>query len=367
MLCRVDIKLAFSKLLRVNAAAFSCKKAVLLAALTQKRPWRLLCVSTWLALACAGPAVRQESGMEYARWFSILQDGAVVLRTPGGDADTLRGPFRRMVCMSSSYVGFLEAIGADSTVAGVSGLQFLGNRKVNAIEAGYDAALNYEAILLTRPDLFLTYSVSSAEPPYLARLRELGIRCATVSEHLESHPLARAEYVKLFGALTGREAAADSVFSAVRDRYLALVQPSATKKVLINIPYASQWFIPGGDNYMTRLIRDAGGILLGAVPGKQESSVIGLETAYAFAQEADVWLHPGWCETREQLRAVHPLFSEFPVLEKDVWNNTLQRTPGGGNRFWETGPVRPDWVLEDLTRIFSGSVTDSLHYYLPVD
>lgn len=327
------------------------------------------CALAWLmlAVACGRPAENGQSGMEYARWFSILPDRSVVLRTPGGETDTLQGPFRRIVCMSSSYVGFLEAIGADSTVAAVSGLQFLGNTKVKAVEAGYDAALNYEAILKAGPDLFLTYSVSSAEPPYLAKLRELGIRCATVSEHLESHPLARAEYVKFFGALTGREAAADSVFCTVRDRYLALVQPSAGKKVLINIPYADQWFVPGGDNYMTRLIRDAGGILLGAVPGKQESSVIGLETAFRYAQEADIWLHPGWCSTREQLRRVHPLFSEFPVLEKEVWNNTLQRTPGGGNRFWETGPVHPDWVLEDLTRIFSGSVTDSLHYYLPVE
>ena len=358
--------MAFRDALRVNAAAVFAKSGVFVAALTKNRLLAMFCVSTWLVMACAGPAVQQESGMEYARWFSILPDGSAVLHTPGGEADTLRGPFHRIVCMSSSYVGFLEAIEADSTVAGVSGLHFLGNPGINAIEAGYDAALNYEAILAVKPDLFLTYSVSSAEPPYLAKLRELGIRCATVSEHLESHPLARAEYVKLFGTFTGRRERADSVFCAVRDAYLALVQPVVTKKVLINIPYADQWFIPGGNNYMTRLIRDAGGELLGAVPGKQESSVIGLETAFRYAQEADVWLHPGWCGTREQLRSVHPLFSEFPVLEKEVWNNTLQRTPGGGNRFWETGPVHPDWILEDLTRILSGAGTDSLHYYLPV-
>ena len=49
-------------------------------------------------------------------------------------------------------------------------------------------------------------------------LRELGVRCVVLSEHIESHPLARAEYVKLFGALTGRLSRADSVFSAVLAR-----------------------------------------------------------------------------------------------------------------------------------------------------
>ena len=362
MLYRVDIKTAFRSLLLVNTAGIWAKKGFFVAALTQKRPLRTLYVSMWFALSCTAPAAQPETAMEYARWFT-LQDSSVVVFTPGGGADTLQGPFHRLVCMSSSYVGFLEAIGADSAVVGVSGKAFLGNKKVQAVEVGYDAALNYEAILQAKPDLFLTYSVSAVEPPYLAKLRELGIRPVILSEHLESHPLARAEYVKLFGALTGRLQQADSVFTEVRDRYLSLVQPEVTRKVLINIPYADQWFIPGGDNYMTRLIRDAGGELLGAVPGKQESSVISLETAYSYAKEADVWLHPGWCRTRAGLEQVHPLFREFPVLHKSVWNNTLQTTPGGGNRFWETGPVHPDWILDDLTRIFSGS-KGFMHYYL---
>lgn len=322
----------------------------------------LIILGLLLALSCGERAAAPAGGMDYAQWFSLLPDSAVVVTSPGGGADTLRGPFHRLICMSSSYVGFLEALGADETVAGVSGLPYLGNEKIRAVEVGYDAALDYEAILRARPDLFLTYSVSGVEPLYLGKLRELGIRCVILSEHLESHPLARAEYIRLFGALTGRQHAADSVFREVEANYLARVQPSARWKVLINIPYADQWFIPGGENYMTRLVRDAGGEILGAVPGAQESSVIDLESAYRYAREADIWLHPGWCTTREQLRGVHPLFDSFPVLEKAVWNNTLQTTPGGGNRFWETGPVHPDWVLDDLTRIFSGS-KGTMHYY----
>ena len=327
----------------------------------------LLYLLPLLLLACHRPEGGSRQ-MEYAAWFSVQEDSSVVVLRPSGGADTLRGPFHRMVCMSSSYVGFLEAIGADSTVVAVSGLDFLGNALVRerAVDVGYDAALDYEGILRVKPDLFLTYSVSSAEPPYLGKLRELGVRCVVLSEHLESHPLARAEYVKLFGALTGRIAEADSAFSAVRERYLLLRRPSAPHKVLINIPYSGEWYIPGGDNYMTRLIRDAGGELLGARPGRQESSIIGLETAFSYAQEADFWLHPGWCRTREQLRGVHPLFSEFPVLQKEVWNNTLQATPGGGNRFWETGPVRPDLILEDLVHIFEKEPFQP-HYYLKVE
>lgn len=329
------------------------------------------CLWVGLLFSCRGPAVPPAGGMEYAQWFGLTETGRVVVYSPYGEApDTLDGPVERLVCMSSSYVGYLDAIGAADCAVAVSGLDYLGNEAVRsqAVEVGYDAALNYEAILQAHPDLFLTYSVSAVEPPYLAKLRDLGIRCVILSEHLESHPLARAEYVKLFGALTGHVQEADSVFSAVRDRYLSLVQESPRKKVLINIPYADIWYIPGADNYMARLVEDAGGMLLGARPGETESGTIGLEQAYAYAQEADVWLNPGWCRTRGQLRSVHPLFAHFPVLEKAVWNNILQTTDGGGNCFWETGPVHPDWILEDLVHIFQdGSVSAPLHYFLPVE
>ena len=270
--------------------------------------------------------------------------------------------------MSSSYIGFLDVLGCDSVATAVSGLAYVSDPEVRAaaVDVGYDAALDYETILKLRPDLVLTYAVSAAEPPYLQKLRGLGIRTAVIHEHLESHPLARAEYIKFFGLLTGRAALADSLFAGIRDRYLSLVKETdAPKKVLVNIPYADQWYIPGGDNYMTRLIQDAGGEVLGAVPGRFESSVISVEKAFSLAREADCWLNPGWCATKAQLRSVHPLFADFPVLGKSVWNNTKQTTPGGGNAFWETGPARPDLILQDLRAIFDGTEVP-MHYYIPV-
>ena len=307
-------------------------------------------------------------GMEYAQWFDLQGDKAIIVSPYGGTADTLEvtAPLRSIVCMSSSYIGFLDAIGCDSVATAVSGLAYVSDPEVqaHAVDVGYDAALDYETILKLRPDLVLTYAVSAAEPPYLQKLRDLGIRTAVIHEHLESHPLARAEYIKFFGLLTGRKERADSLFADIRDRYLSLVKESdAPKSVLVNIPYADQWYIPGGDNYMTRLIHDAGGVVLGAVPGRFESSVISVEKAFELAQEADCWLNPGWCATKAQLRSVHPLFADFPVLGKSVWNNTKQSTPGGGNAFWETGPAHPDLILEDLRAIFDGTEVPGYYYF----
>ena len=331
------------------------------------------------ALSCARVAPAPAgAGVEYAQWFSLTDSSAVVHSPFGGPDDTLSTarPFTRFVCMSSSTVACLAAVGADSLVRGVSGLAFVSDPLVRAraSEVGYDAQPDYETILRLQPDLLLTYTVSSAEPPAMEKLRSLGIRVVSLYDHLETHPLARAEYVRLVGALTGRRALADSVFAAVRDRYFALVRPlDPPVKVLMNIPYGDQWYIPGADNFLSRLVRDAGGTVLGAKPGP-ESATVSVEEAYALSAGADVWLHPGWCRTKAQLRSVHPLFADFPVLGKSVYNNTLRQTPGGGNDFWESGAVRPDLILEDLRRIFSGAAgpnapagpaipADSLHYY----
>ena len=311
------------------------------------------------------------SGMEYAQWFD-LQGNLVIVHSPYGAADDtliVDKPMHSIVCMSSSYIGFLDALGCDSVATAVSGLTYVSDPEVRAqaVDVGYDAALDYESILKVKPDLLLTYAVSAAEPPYLAKLRELGIRTAVIHEHLESHPLARAEYIRFFGLLTGRKDLSDSLFTDIRDHYLSLLSEADTpKKVLINIPYADQWYIPGGDNYMTRLIQDAGGEVLGAVPGRFESSVISVEKAFEYAQEADFWLNPGWCSTKDQLRSVHPLFADFPVIDKPVWNNTKQSTPGGGNAFWETGPARPDLILKDLRAIFDGTEVP-MYYYFEVE
>ena len=334
-------------------------------------------ISLWVAVAALAvascgrnPRTPVAGGMEYAEWFD-LQDGRAIIRSPsGGAADTLDvgAPMRSIVCMSSSYIGFLDALGCDSVATAVSGLAYVSDPEVRerAVDVGYDAALDYETILKLKPDLLLTYAVSAAEPPYLQKLRDLGIRTAVIHEHLESHPLARAEYIRFFGFLTGRTALADSLFADIRDRYLSLVCETDTpRKVLVNIPYADQWYIPGGDNYMTRLVHDAGGEVLGAVPGRFESSVISVEKAFSLAQEADFWLNSGWCTTKEQLRSVHPLFADFPVLGKSVWNNTKQSTPGGGNAFWETGPAHPDLILKDLRAIFDGTEVP-MDYYFPV-
>ena len=338
---------------------------------------------TAFLLACSSRrmAVPETSGAaEYARYFDLVPEGegwAIVSLSPyDGTADTLHvaEPMGRIVCMSTSHVGFLDAIGADSVIVAVSGCAFVSSPRVQkriaageVLEAGYDAAPALESLVSAYPDLVLCYSLGDSV--FEDQLRALGLRVFTLYEHLESHPLARAEYVRLFGALTGRSSVADSLFAAVRDNYLALAVDTETepKKVLLNLPYAGQWFIPGAESYMAQLIRDAGGEVLGAEAGTAQSAVISIEKAYELSQEADFWLNAGSVRTLEQLQQENAAFSAFPVARPGhVFTNDRRCTPAGGNDFWESGAVRPDRVLADLINIFAAAPDSLLFYYRSV-
>ncbi len=325
------------------------------------------------------------------RFLQIIdKDGAfkaVSVSPFDGSRDTLAidGPLDRLIVMSTSHIGFLEAIGRTGGIAGVSGLDYVYSQDVDAVDVGYDASPDYEKIVSLKPDLLLTYSVSAAKSPFISKLEQLGIRVFTVNEHLESHPLARASYVRLFGALTGTMDKADSVLDAVRSSYTSLADSLATsvrnkRKVLLNIPYNDQWFVPSESNYLTAMIRDAGGEVLGCEDGRTVSSVMSVEKAYSLSKDADCWMNVGWCSTMGQLLSVNPVFGDMvgnirsnadahgyagmPV----IWNDNRRLSPKGGNDIWESGVARPDLLLRDIASILHPSPASPVPtYYLPLD
>ena len=315
----------------------------------------------------------------YAKYFDIVESDTasvvVVISPYNNSRDTIyiKESFGNIICMSSSQVAGFAEIGADSVITAVSGLRYITNQNIQdrkVADIGYEAALDYEKILSLNPDILLTYTVSGAEPSYISRLRSLGVRVLVLHDHLENHPLARAEYIRLYGALTGRQAKADSLFAEICTRYesLSVTSEGAKVKVLMNVPYGDAWYIPGGDSYMAKLIQDAGGEVVGSESGTTASRVIRMEEAYALSQKADMWLNPGPCRTLGELESYHHAFKRFGPIAKGlpIYNNTLRMTPEGGNDFWESGSVRPDLVLEDLVAIFSGQ-NSNLEYHFKVE
>lgn len=347
--------------------------------------------------SCAGRQVSDNlADIDEPSYIQILERAGggwtVVSVSPfDGSGDTLMvdKPLDRLVVMSTSHIGFLDAIGRLDVISGVSGADYVysdeGSLSENIVDVGYDAAPDYERIVSVKPDVVLTYSVSAAKSPFVTKLEQLGIKTLTVNEHLERHPLARASYIRLFGALIGDMAAADSVFEAVKASYTALADSIARsggepRKVLLNIPYNDQWFVPSKESYLTAMIHDAGGEVLGSEEGRATSSVMSVEKAYTLAKDADCWLNVGWCSTLSQLTGVNPIFREMLRYIRSnasargfgdasvVWNDNRRVNPKGGNDIWQSGVARPDLVLRDLAAILHPTDDNySTLYYKPLD
>jgi iron complex transport system substrate-binding protein len=302
----------------------------------------------------------------------LLIDRDGTFNTSGTDIQRIDHDAKRIICMSSSYVAMLSTIGKQEAIAGVSGINFISDKYVVANsdkigDVGYDNNINYEMVVALNPDLILLYGVMGASGME-SKLRELGIPYLYLGEYVESSPLGKAEWMVAVGEITGGRDKAVEIFSTISERYTALatevsLAAKERKQVMLNTPYRDSWFIPSEQNYIARIIRDAGGEPFTIAGTGNSSQPIDIEQAYIWASEADVWLNVGACNSLEELIRQNPKFADVKaVREKRVYNNNARQTTQGGSDFWESGVVRPDVILQDLVTILQGNEGE-LYYY----
>ena len=282
------------------------------------------------------------------------------------------GSAKRVVCMSSSHIAMLDAIGCVDAVVGVSGKQYITNEQVAENPAvkdiGYDSSLDYETLVMLKPDLVLMYGVTAANDTVTAKLRNLGIPYLYLGDYTEESPLGKAEWVVAVAEIMGCRDRGVETFNSIVERYnevrSRVVRSKDAPKVMFNLPYQDVWYMPSDDSYMVQLVEDAGGVYI--YKGKNPaggSEAVSLEEAYMLVSRADVWLNAGQCSTMAELRSSAPHFADASVVRNgEVYNNNRRRTKAGGSDFWESAIVQPDVVLNDLVTIIAGT-GDETYYY----
>lgn len=285
---------------------------------------------------------------------------------------SLHHPARRVVCMSSSHVAFLDRLGLADRVVGVSGLNYISTPHIDrtrVADIGYDANLNYELIASLNPDVVLMYGISGENTSVTAKLTELGIPYIYIGDYTEITPLGKAEWLVAFGYMCGVAEQSVRQFDSIRHRYDSLRQlvgGCATRPtVMLNAPYRDVWFVPSDSSYMVSLLGDAGAVYACSGDTSRISRPISIEAAYTTALKADFWLNPNQARSIASLLDENPRFGEVKsVTEGAVFNCTARSNAAGGSDFWESGVVNADIVLQDLIRIFHPETsTGELYYY----
>jgi iron complex transport system substrate-binding protein len=287
-------------------------------------------------------------------------------------------PVQKIICMSTTHVAMISALGEENTIKGMSGTGFIydGNlvAKVNKgliEDVGYEANLNKELILGIAPDLIMIYGIGSESAGYVGKLKELGVRVIFNADYLETDPLRKAEWIKLFGALYCKEDMADSIYKSEVEAYLNLKsfineQASVRPKVLLGLPYKDTWYISPGNSFISKLISDAGGDYLWQNTESLVSMPYGIENVYLRAITADFWLNIGSINTKGEISMVDKRLEQLPCFEKgNLFNNNYRVTLSGGNDYWESGSLYPHLILKDIATILHPDLfnNDELFYY----
>ena len=272
-------------------------------------------------------------------------------------------PVQRAVCLSTTHIAFIDAVGETGTIVGVSGIGYVSNPTVQAHfaqgkvrDVGFETLLSYETIAALQPDVVFAYGVYGEMAGVTAKLNEMGIRVVYLADYLEENLLGKAEYMVAVSAFFNKEQEAIARFNKISADYEAMAETVAAAvtsrpAILFNAPWRDTWYMPGEKNYMNKLVHDAGAQTVGVRSGRN-SSPVSLETAYTYALKADYWFHPNFIRSLEELKATDSRFANVPAfVNQKVYNNTRRVTPNGGSDFWESGAIRPDIILKDLVYI----------------
>ena len=300
--------------------------------------------------------VRQ--GKEIAR-YRLIRSGTGIQPLKG--YTDIFVPVQDLAASSTTHAGFLSAIGAGDQLMGCNNPErlydsLLFNRFLNGslVRMGRDLEYNLEFLIASKPDLVLQTGIDGQFTPD-ARLTGMGIPVMYVLEWMESTPLARAEWIKVFGLVTGKTREADSLFSVIEKNYLALAKMGTEApdkiRVLTGNVFKGTWYMPGGKNYMTRFFQDAGMDYLYRDTDQSGSLALSFESVVYKLADAPVWISVN-VDSLSQLIASEERYSVFrAVKERRVYSVFNRVNAHGGNDFWESAVVRPDRVLADLLAI----------------
>jgi iron complex transport system substrate-binding protein len=289
-------------------------------------------------------------------------------------ATVLHVPLRRAVVLSSAQIGYMLRLGAGDRIAGVGEGRFVVDSTLYAriaagkvAEVGNGHGLVLEKVLGLKPEIVMTFATGGGYDDY-ERLQALGIPMMLTSEWQEDSPLAKFEWIKLFGLLfCGRSGElacpvpADSVFEQSKSEYVALSSestlPADRPRVLVGMSYGGVWYAPGGRSFTAQLIRDAGGRYLWESDTTREMK-LSLEEVFAIADSADIWINPGAFTGPDEILAAEPRVQGVRAFrEGRVYQNDGIKGPGGGNDFYEGAVANP---VELLANVIGSIYPDSI-------
>ena len=322
-------------------------------------------------------------------------------------AKVLRIPLKRVAALSTSQVGYLLRLGLRDNIVGVSDGNYIvdsvlyerarpdrGSASEFVQSIGYDADA-LEKLMALQPDLIFDFTTGGDYDNY-EQIARTSLPLMLTSEWQENSPLAKLEWIKLYGILFGVRPLADSIYEQEKNKYetlknlIASTKPLSSKdslsslasrlsskdtlsslvkvgepaeprlsskhcpRVLAGMSYGGVWHASGGSGFTANLIRDAGGCYLWASDSSRELT-FSFEQVFALADSVDVWVNPSMFATVDEIVALEPRVKGIKAFkEKRIFQNDGRKGRGAGNDFYEDAVTRPAELLWNFAKCING-------------
>jgi iron complex transport system substrate-binding protein len=272
-------------------------------------------------------------------------------------------PLKSIVVTSTTNIPFLEMLQVEKSLVGFPHTDYVSSAKTRKLidagivkNVGQNERLNMEQLIDLAPEAIVTFGVDNNNP-MIANLEKSGLNVIIQADWMEQSPLGKAEWIKLYATLFGKEKEGKILFDNIVKNYNEALELVANQKakstVLYGSMYQNQWFVAKGNSWVAEFMKDAKSNYLWSDTQGSGSLGLSFEKILEKAKNAQVWIATGSFKNAKELANSNPHYEQFDAFAaKNVYTFESKLGATGGTIYYELAPSRPDLVLKDYIKIF---------------
>lgn len=296
----------------------------------------------------------------------------------GVKTDTVRTPLESNLVFTAPHCQLLTELGCQNAITGVCDKDYINIPDIKSraqadakvahpiMDCGSSMQPDIERIIALHPEALLI-SPFENNGGY-GKLDKLRIPIIETADYMETSPLGRAEWIKLYGLLLS-SSKADSLFSAIEKEYLQLKAEAAKLpqglSILTERKTGNVWYVPGGKSTMGILLRDAHAKYIFADDQHSGSLSMSPEQIIAKGNQIDVWAFKyfgGNALTKQDLLAEYQGYQALKAFQ----TGTVYETNTSCEPYFELTSSHPEILLREfiiLSHPEAGDKFGKLRFY----
>lgn len=298
--------------------------------------------------------------------------------TLGVKTDTVRTPLESNLVFTAPHCQLLTELGCQNAITGVCDKDYINIPDIKSraqadakvahpiMDCGSSMQPDIERIIALHPEALLISPFENSGG--YGKLDKLRIPIIETADYMETSPLGRAEWIKLYGLLLS-SSKADSLFSAIEKEYLQLKAEAAKLPLGLSIlterKTGNVWYVPGGKSTMGILLRDAHAKYIFADDQHSGSLSMSPEQIIAKGNQIDAWTlkyFGGNALTKNELLAEYQGYQALKAFQ----SGNIYETDTSCEPYFELTSFHPEILLREfiiLSHPEAGDKFGKLRFY----